>query len=102
MKYKWLLFDADGTLFDYDKAEGFALRSTFDALGLGYEAHCGEVYRRINAEIWLDFEAGKITQRRLRTRRFELLFDALEIDCDPADLPIRKRHLDGLPARSHC
>lgn len=94
MKYKWLLFDADGTLFDYDKAEGFALRSTFDMLGLGYEAHYGEVYRRINAEIWLDFEAGKITQRRLRTRRFELLFDAIESDCDPAEFS--KRYLANL------
>jgi len=83
MKYKWLLFDADGTLFDYDKAEAFALRGTFEALGLGYEARYAEVYRQINAEIWRDFEAGKITQERLRTRRFELLFDSVEIACDP-------------------
>ena len=27
MKYKWLLFDADGTLFDYDKAEEYALKA---------------------------------------------------------------------------
>ena len=24
-RYKWLLFDADGTLFDYDRAERVAL-----------------------------------------------------------------------------
>jgi 2-haloacid dehalogenase len=83
VRYKWLLFDADGTLFDYDRAEAVALRSTFKVLGLGFEARYAEVYRRINGEIWLDFEAGKITQRRLRTRRFELLFDALGVDCDP-------------------
>ncbi len=28
MKYKWLLFDADGTLFDFEKAELFALKKT--------------------------------------------------------------------------
>jgi FMN phosphatase YigB (HAD superfamily) len=25
MEYKWLLFDADGTLFNYDRAEASAL-----------------------------------------------------------------------------
>ena len=89
MKYKWLLFDADGTLFDYDKAEAFALRSTFETLGLGYEPRFAEVYRRINAEIWLDFEAGRITQQRLRTRRFELLFAAVGIDSDPVEFSTR-------------
>ena len=94
MKYKWLLFDADGTLFDYDKAEGIALRSTFEVLGLAYEARYAQVYRRINGEIWLDFENGKISQERLRTRRFELLFDAIEIDCDPGEFS--RRYLANL------
>ena len=85
MKYKWLLFDADGTLFDYDRAEALALRRTFEELGLEFGARHAEVYRRINGQIWLDFEAGKITQQRLRTRRFELLFDALGLACDPVE-----------------
>ncbi len=89
MKYKWLLFDADNTLFDYDKAEGFALRSTFETLGLGYEPRYAKVYGRINGEIWLDFEAGRISQERLRTKRFELLFDAFGIECDPAEFSER-------------
>jgi len=29
-KYDLILFDADGTIFDYDKAEGIALRKTFE------------------------------------------------------------------------
>ena len=94
MRYKWLLFDADGTRFDYDRAEAVALRSTFEALGLGFEARFAEIYRRINGEIWLDFEAGKITQGRLRTQRFALLFDALGVDCDPGDFS--KRYLANL------
>ena len=84
MKYKWLLFDADGTLFDYDRAEGAALQDTFELLGLPYDAGYATVYRQINSDIWLDFEKGRITQERLRTKRFELLFDAVQIACDPA------------------
>lgn len=89
MKYKWLLFDADGTLFDYDKAEGAALKNTFEEFGLGYEARYAGAYRRINGEIWLDFENGRISQQRLRTRRFELLFEAIQIDCDPGGFSTR-------------
>ena len=33
MKYQWILFDADNTLFDYDAAELGALSSTFEELG---------------------------------------------------------------------
>ncbi len=29
MTYTWLLFDADGTLFDYDRAEATALEQDF-------------------------------------------------------------------------
>ena len=85
MKYKWLLFDADGTVFDYDRAEAFALRKTFEERQLEFKVKYAEIYRRINAQIWLDFEAGRIAQERLRTRRFELLFDALGISCDPGE-----------------
>ena len=83
MKYKWLLFDADGTLFDYDRAEAAALRAAFEQTGHPFEPCFAEAYRRINGRIWLELEEGKITQKRLRTRRFELLFDDLGIDADP-------------------
>ena len=82
MKYDWLLFDADGTLFDYDLAEDKALRGTFEALGLGYEPQYGEAYRRINRQVWLDFEQGRITAEKLRVQRFALLFEALGIAAD--------------------
>jgi len=82
MKYKWLMFDADGTLFDYYQAEENALRLTFEQLGYPFEAEHISTYRQINEKIWLEFEQGKIDQVRLRTRRFELLFEAINIQAD--------------------
>jgi 2-haloacid dehalogenase len=82
MRYKWVLFDADGTLFDYDKAEATALRRTFGEFEFSYAARYAEVYRQINREIWREFELGNISQHRLRTRRFELLFDDIGVVCD--------------------
>jgi 2-haloacid dehalogenase len=85
MKYKWLLFDADGTLFDYDKAEKLALKNTFAQIGYPFEKRYLNKYRKINQAMWLDFEKGKINQQRIRTRRFELLFEAIYLHYDPQD-----------------
>jgi 2-haloacid dehalogenase len=82
MKYKWLMFDADGTLFDYDKAEENALQLTFAQLGHNFTPEYIGAYREINHQIWLEFEQGKIDQITLRARRFELLFDTINIQAD--------------------
>ena len=83
MKYKWLLFDADGTLFDYNRAETEALEKTFKQIGQRFELRYAQVYKQINAQIWLEFEAGKISQGRLRIKRFELLLEAIELESSP-------------------
>jgi YjjG family noncanonical pyrimidine nucleotidase len=98
MKYEWLLFDADGTLFDYDRAEAAALARTFKQMGTTFEPGYATVYRRINAAIWLDFERGRISQRRLRTRRFALLFDALSLEMSPD--AFSARYLENLAQRT--
>lgn len=73
LSYKWLLFDADGTLFDYDKAEAAALEQTFAYFELGFEPGYRQLYRQINHQLWLEFEAGTVSAEVLRLRRFERL-----------------------------
>ena len=89
MKYKWLLFDADGTLFDYDKAEAAQLERTFRQLVGRFEPDYVEIYRRINQRIWQEFEAGQIPLAVLKIKRFELLFEALRVEADPAAFSAR-------------
>jgi 2-haloacid dehalogenase len=81
-RYQWILFDADNTLFDYDRAEDYALRATFEQLGLAFQADYAGLYRRYNAEVWAEFEQGKTTPARLRVERFERLIRAAGIDAD--------------------
>jgi 2-haloacid dehalogenase len=83
-KYRWILFDADGTLFDYDRAEATALEETFRQFGCPFEPEYVGAYRQINSQIWRAFEQGRITQERLRTRRFEQLFQVAGANLDPA------------------
>jgi 2-haloacid dehalogenase len=87
--YTWLLFDADGTLFDYDKAEKSALANTFEQVGYSFKPQYLPEYRKVNGQIWLDFEQGKITQELLKTRRFELLSEAIDIPYDPRDFSVK-------------
>ncbi|MCX5690102.1 MAG: YjjG family noncanonical pyrimidine nucleotidase [Planctomycetota bacterium] len=83
MPYDWLLFDADGTLFDYDAAEGLALRSCAQLHGLAWSDAWLADYRRINAAAWHELEQGKLSPHRLRTIRFERWFEHLSVDADP-------------------
>ncbi len=77
--YPWLWFDADGTLFDYDRAEALALRKSFDLLGLPFEDSYLDLYRGINQKLWRALEGGEITQAVLGARRFELLLEAIQL-----------------------
>lgn len=84
MRYDWLLFDADGTLLDYDKAEAAALQQAFQHFDVPFQPHHLETYRRVNAELWRAFERGEIAQSQLKLRRFELLAEAIGLPLDAA------------------
>ena len=84
--YQWLLFDADGTLFDYDRAETVALSQSFQHIGAPFDPGWVAAYRRINLAQWQALERGETTPAVLKVRRFEPLLQTLGIDHDPADL----------------
>ena len=86
MRYRWLLFDADGTLFDYDTAEASALAVAWGETGLAPPSALLEVYRRINAALWKDYEAGAIGQAELQIERFVRLVGELDGPADPTRL----------------
>lgn len=82
MNYQWLLFDADGTLFDYDAAEAGAIAQNFAAHNLLYQPAYGEHYRRINHVYWQRFERREVTLAELRTGRFKDLFTETGLEAD--------------------
>jgi YjjG family noncanonical pyrimidine nucleotidase len=79
MKYTTLLFDADGTLFDYDAAERAALRLALQKYGIRFTRRRLSLYRGINAEKWGLFERNAISVADLQTSRFAEMFAALGI-----------------------
>ena len=73
MKYKTLLFDADGTLFDFAKCEDVALRETLESFDIEATDAVVADYSAINESLWKMLECGEIEKRVLFYRRFELL-----------------------------
>ena len=70
MKYEFLLFDADHTLFDFKTGEYCALKEALESLGLpSTDAHI-ERYSDINVKYWKMLERGEIDKKSLMLARF--------------------------------
>jgi YjjG family noncanonical pyrimidine nucleotidase len=82
-RYRWLLFDADGTLFDYDRAERAALEKALAQIGVSFDPGYLATYRRINQALWQGVEKGEITPGVVKVRRFELLLEAIRVAYSP-------------------
>ncbi len=82
--YDWLIFDADNTLFDYDKAEKLALLNTLNDFDIGYDKNSIiDIYHKINHKIWMDFEKGLIkSQAEIKQKRTRQLFEVLQVNRD--------------------
>jgi YjjG family noncanonical pyrimidine nucleotidase len=82
MNYKWIIFDADGTLFDYDQAEAAAIKMTFEHFGHAFKSDYISLYRQCNKQLWDAFERGELTLEKLKVERFELYLNTLSINND--------------------
>lgn len=80
--YTHLLFDLDGTLFDFEAAEHAAFKKTCQTLHIPYSEELMQQYVRINESYWKLFELGKVSQPELAIRRFADLYSYLHIDGD--------------------
>jgi len=85
-RYRWLLFDADGTLFDYDRAERTALEQALRQIGIPFLPSHLSTYRQINHALWQRVETGDIKPAVVKVRRFELLLEAIGTAHSPAGL----------------
>lgn len=80
MKYNILLFDADNTILDFDRAEEQALKLAFAESNLTYNDNVLAVYRRNNIKQWRLFEEGVIKDKSIvLSSRFEETFKELNL-----------------------
>jgi YjjG family noncanonical pyrimidine nucleotidase len=77
--YPWLWFDADNTLFDYNRAEATALVKSFQLYDLHFDESYMDTYRTINQNLWHALEKQEIKPEVLRVRRFEQFLEAIKV-----------------------
>ncbi|MBQ4342957.1 MAG: YjjG family noncanonical pyrimidine nucleotidase [Erysipelotrichaceae bacterium] len=77
---KILLFDADGTLFDFHAAEADALNQLLEKINIQDKDSALNIYHQINDALWKRVEEGTMTQTRLKLQRFEEFKEALKLD----------------------
>ncbi len=82
-KYKWVLFDADHTLFDFDKASEEALSEVLTQNGSEWNEGMYADYKRINMQCWQEHEQGIIDRDTLVYERFRRYFAFRKLDLDP-------------------
>ena len=83
-KYKYILFDADNTLFDFDMCERGAFSAALSDSSLVYSDSVYSDYHNINDSLWRLLEKGGIERDLLKSERFRLLFvkyGITDVDC---------------------
>ena len=84
-KYKYLLWDIDGTILNFEKAEKRAIRTLFEKFNLG---ECTDEmlshYIEINKKYWKLLECGEMEKERILVERFEEFFEKEGIRTDVA------------------
>ena len=85
-RYDYVLFDADNTLFDFDRAEHEALAATLREYGVPPTAQSEETYLEINRALWAQFDRGEVSREWLVVERFRRFLRAMEAQGDPAEM----------------
>ncbi|MBP3476606.1 MAG: YjjG family noncanonical pyrimidine nucleotidase [Lachnospiraceae bacterium] len=78
-KYTTILWDLDQTILDFDKSMDYALRTSFEKLGLTITDEIVARYAAINDSYWKRLELGEVTKEEVLIGRFRTLFEELKI-----------------------
>lgn len=85
-KYKYLLWDIDGTILDFESAEKAAIKTLFERFNLG---ECSdemiERYSKINRKYWHMLERGEMSKEKILVERFVEFFSKEGMDAGISD-----------------
>jgi 2-haloacid dehalogenase len=84
--YKYLLFDADNTLFDFTKASAVAFSETLSNFKIDQKEETYSIYLEINHACWARLEKGEITPKEIKTLRFQLFLEAVREKGNPLEV----------------
>ncbi|MEO2280224.1 pyrimidine 5'-nucleotidase [Pseudoalteromonas pernae] len=77
MRYPWILFDADETLFHFDAFAGLQL--LFSKLNIEFTKEDYQEFDRVNKPLWVQYQNNEITAKQLQERRFSSWAERVDI-----------------------
>lgn len=99
MRYDAILFDADGTLLDFQRSEAAALGDVLNQFGVPDTPKVRVFYHTYNEKLWHDFEAGKFPKQHIFDVRFDALLRYCGMNGDGKAMEAHYR--DGLNRGTH-
>lgn len=100
MAYKFLLFDLDHTLLDFESAEETALTQMLEDMNFPDVEAFKDYYKPMNQGLWKDLEQKKLTKQELVYSRFAIGFAHFGITVDGAEMALRYQDYISLQGQS--
>ncbi|MFA6826127.1 MAG: YjjG family noncanonical pyrimidine nucleotidase [Bacteroidales bacterium] len=105
MKYRYFLFDLDNTLWDFDGNAADCISELVLRHGLQEyvpdPGHFYDMYKSNNTRLWAIYEAGQITQQKLRHVRFEITLEEAGVpDAVRLGTVFGEAYLDLMPLKT--
>lgn len=85
-KYKWLYFDLDNTILDFDASSELAFYEMFEARGLTLTQNDFKIYKKINKGVWARMEKGLIDHKIVKAERWRLYLETINLEADPLEV----------------
>lgn len=105
-QYTCIFFDLDHTLWDYETNSKETLQELFSAYSLekkgvtDFDSFLKE-FRRINAELWVLYDAGKIGSEVIRAERFKQILEVFEAFEEKLCAEISHEYLYACPKKGN-
>ena len=89
MAYRFLLFDLDHTLLDFESAEETALTQMLEDMNFPDVQAFKDYYKPMNQGLWKDLEQKKISKKDLINSRFAIAFAHFGREVDGEEMALR-------------
>lgn len=99
-RYDVILFDADRTLFDFDRSQREALKEVYQTHHIPVTEEMIALYVRINDMLWARFDRGEITTEVLTQVRFQLFLEEAGGQGQDPDA-MNRQYLEALGSHSY-
>ena len=88
MAYRFLLFDLDHTLLDFESAEETALTQMLEDMNFPDVQDFKDYYKPMNQGLWKDLEQKKLTKQELVDSRFAIAFAHFGSEVDGEEMAL--------------